>query len=496
MRLHPWAGMGLLIGLCMGVCPRAAHAAMAEPATPPAAATRAGAAAPALVCSLRPAQPVLGHALHWEIRARNLPPLPPLRPAQLGHGWLLQGQSSESASGPGGTSQTLVLRLYPLAAGRLRLPEMRAGGARCPPRSVRVAVAEAGQAPVYVAARVATPGATEGQALRIELDVADGGGLAWEPVTARSDDGILHPLGSLDTRAADGTTEVLRQSWSFTPTHAGEFTLRFGLLRGHRFGELLVFPAAPLRGSVRPLPAYWPAGWPVGHATLRLRPAPRHLELGAVGVLRARLEGVQVGRQALAAMLRADAHAAGLRIGEPQLHRLAGPMLGAAPAWDIELPWRAERAGRLAYPRLRLAYYDPERGAPGLALADWGGVRVHDPRPLRIVLAFVAVGGLVLLLTLLRLGVGAARIAWCRARWRRIARRGDIVALRGLWRQARESGDPDAITLRTWVAAQRCGGRAPGGPELERSIDPVIDPLLERMLECEQRRLYARPREP
>ncbi|MBU6441507.1 MAG: hypothetical protein KGS28_14885, partial [Betaproteobacteria bacterium] len=341
MRLHPWAGMGsrmgrrmgrrmgLLIGLCMGLGLTATHAAVAKAEAPPAAATRAGAARPDLQCSLLPAQPVLGHALRWEIRARKLPPLAPLRPGQLGEDWLLQGQSSQSDSGPDGSSQTLELRLYPLAAGRLRLPELRAGGARCPPRSVRVAAAEAGQAPVYVAARVATPGATVGQALRIELDVADGGGLAWKPAAARSDDGILHSLGSLDTRAADGTTEVLRQSWSFTLTHAGDFTLRFGLLRGHRFGELLVLPVAPLRGVVRPLPAYWPVGWPVGHATLRLQPAPRRLERGAAGVLRARLEGVQVGRQALAAMLRADAHAAGLRIGEPQLHRLAGPMLGA-----------------------------------------------------------------------------------------------------------------------------------------------------------------------
>lgn len=483
-------GMSLGLGLCVAL--GLADAAMASASTPPAAATRAGAAAPALVCSLRPAQPVLGHALRWQIRARGLAPLPPLQPAQLGQTWLLQGQSSERASGPGGSSQTMVLRLFPLAAGRLRLPELRAGGARCPPRRVRIAAAEAGQAPLYVAARVVTPGATVGRALRIELDVADGGGLAWEPVAARSDDGILHPLGALDTRAPDGTTKVLRQSWSFTPTHAGHFTVRFGLLRGHRFGELLVLPAAPLRGAVRPLPAYWPAGWPVGHATLRVQPAPRRLELGAAGVLRARLDGVQVGRQALTAMLRADAHAPGLRIGEPRLRRLAGPALGAAPAWDIELPWRAERAGRLAYPRLRLAYYDPQCGAPGLALADWGGVQVHDPRPLRIVLAFMAVGSLVLLLTLLRLGVGAARIAWCRARWRRIARRGDIVALRGLWRQARESGDPDAITLRTWVAAQRRRGRAPSGTNLKRSIDPLI----ERMLDRDQRRLYAPPRKP
>ena len=82
MRLHPWAGMGsrmgrrmgrrmgLLIGLCMGLGLTATHAAVAKAEAPPAAATRAGAAAPALACSLRPAQPVLGHVLRWEIQAR------------------------------------------------------------------------------------------------------------------------------------------------------------------------------------------------------------------------------------------------------------------------------------------------------------------------------------------------------------------------------------------------------------------------------------------
>jgi len=92
----------------------------------------------------------------------------------------------------------------------------------------------------------------------------------------------------------------------------------------------------------------------------------------------------------------------------------------------------------------------------------------------------------------MRAEASAPQAAPCRARWRRIARRGDIAALRGLWRQARTRGDPHAITLRTWVAAQRRGGRAPSGAKLDRSIDPMI----ERMLEREQRRLYAPPRKP
>ena len=478
------------MGLALGLAPEPAVGAAVKASSP--APGRASAPHPALVCSVHPTRPLLGHAVHWEIRARDLAPLPLLQASQLGSNWLLQGQSSESSGGPGGHighighighSQTLDLRLYPLVAGRLRLPGLGSGNARCPPRSLRIAAAQAGQAPRYIAARVVTPGATVGQALRIELDLASAGGLSWEPASAHSDDGMLRALNTLDTRvAAQGGIEVRRQVWSFTPTHAGEANVRFGLLRAHRFGELLVYPAAALRWKVRPLPAYWPEGWPVGHARLRIEPAPARLELGASGVLRARLSGVQVGRRALLAMLRAEAHAPGLRFGTPRLRRRSASAHEAAPVWDIELPWRASRAGRLAYPELRVAYYDPEHGAPGVALADWGTLRVHDPRPLRFVLAWLAVGALVLALAMLRLGLRAARDACCRARWRRIARGGDAGALWRLWRQARERGHTHAPSLRAWVEELRCGGRGVRSPELDR------------LIEREQRRLYAAPR--
>ncbi len=440
---------------------------------------------PAMVCRVRPAQPVLGHVVHWDIHARDLPPLPLVRAGQLGADWLLQGQAGEASSADGHSTQTLRLRLYPMSAGVLRLPELRAGRGVCASRTLRVLQARAGHRPLYMAARLRghVREATVGQALRIELDVAAGGGLAWQAVSVHTDDGVVHALGTLDTRAAArGGIEVQRQSWSFTPTRAGEITLRFGLLRGTRLGKLLVVPVAPLRWRVRPLPAYWPPGAPVGHARLRVLPAPASLELGDAAVLRARLSGVQLGRGEWLRLLDAEARASGLRVGAPRLRRVFDAAQGPAPAWDIEWPVHARRAGRLRYPRLRLPYYDPERGAPGLALADWGTVRVRDPRPRRIALALLAVAGLVAALALLRQGVLFARCALCRFRWRRIARRGDARELRRLWRQARARGQAPAATLRAWVDAQRCGQRGVRSPEL--------DQLLDR----EQERLYASPR--
>ncbi len=439
---------------------------------------------PSLVCSVRPAQPVLGHVVHWDIHARDLPPLPLLQAAQFGADWLLQGQAGEGSSGSGHSTQTLRLRLYPLAAGILRLPELRAGVRACAPRGLRVLDARAGHRPLYIAERLRTTGSTVGQALRIELEVAAGGGLSWQETSVHTDDGVLRALGTLDTRiAARGGIEVQRQSWSFTPTRAGEVTLRFGLLRGRRLGEELVLPVAPLRWIVRPLPAYWPQGAPVGHPSLQLQPAPASLDLGGGGVLRARVRGVQLGRAEWLRLLHAEAHAAGLRMGTPRLRRVFDPALGPAPAWDIEWPVHARRAGRLRYPRLRLPYYDPERGAPGLAVADWGRVRVRDPRPRRIALALLFVAGLVASLALLRQTLLFARLALCRARWRRIARRGDAGELQRLWRQARAGGQTRAATLRAWVDGLHCGGRAVRSPELDRLLDH------------EQERLYAAPRQ-
>ena len=51
-------------------------------------------AAASLQCTLQPTRPVLGHALHWDIRARDLPAIPMLAAASLGDDWLLQRQGS------------------------------------------------------------------------------------------------------------------------------------------------------------------------------------------------------------------------------------------------------------------------------------------------------------------------------------------------------------------------------------------------------------------
>lgn len=445
-----------------------------------AAANAARAAAPALRCSVSP-QPLLGHALAWVIRARDLPEMPMLRGDMLGPDWRLLGQQAERSASPSGSLQTLRVQLVPLRAGELRLPPLHDASRVCAARTLRVAPAAPGRPPRYLAARATTDRPVVGEAVRVQVEAASGGGVVWEAPEARSDAGLLRPLGSVSARVDAGgrEIEVQRWIWSFTPLRAGDARIRFSLLRGGRFGEPRVYALPSLSLGVRGLPAYWPAQGPIGRARLRVEPAPSELTLGASGVLRARLAGVQVGRRQLSRLLAELPATPGLRVGTPRLWR--EPQLGGAlyPRWDIELPFRVERAGALVYPGLRLLAYDPVLGAPRLATAGWGTLRVRDPRPRRVLLAVGGVGLVVLLLALSRLGGLALRAALCRARWRRLARRGDVQGLLRQWRRARARGDVDALSLRRWLGSRHCGGRA------------LREPGLAALLAEAERRLYG-----
>lgn len=456
----------LLPALCVSwACAAAANAA------PP----------PLLRCRVLPLHPVLGHAVQWVVDARNLPDIAPLPAARLGPQWRLQRQDAQRWSDGGQSRQTLRLRMYPMAASVLRLPGLRVGALACPARSVRVLEAAPGRRARYIAARIDTARPLPGQAVRVQLDAESAGALDWRPPQARSDSGILRPLSTLSTHVevAGESIEVQRWSWSFTPLRAGDATIRFGVLRATHFGTQLLYPAPTLHVTVRPLPAYWADGAPVGTARLQALPAPAALSLGAGVVLRARLSGVQVGHGELLRLLAGEVAGPALRAYAPRVWRDPACAHQPTPCWNIAWPLRALRAGSVEYPRLRLAYYDPRRGAPELAQARWGRVRVHDPRPLRVALACGGVGALVALLALLRGGVLALRAAMCRARWARLARRGDADELLLRWRRARRRGEPGAGSLRAWVAGRRCGGRL------------VQDAALDALVAAAQRRRYG-----
>lgn len=436
-----------------------------------------GAHASSLTCRVLPKAPLLGQPVSWTVAARGLPPLPSVSAAGLGADWLLQGQTSEGGSGPGGTTtQTLSLTLYPLRAGTLTLPAMAAGTRRCPARALRVADHAPGQPAQTIAAHVEPAQAMVGQPLRLVLDIGTSTVPSWQDVEVRASGALLGPP-SLTTARIDGpdgaSIPVQRETWPLTPLHDGALDIAFGPLRATPLGQLVVFPGPTLRLAVRPLPAFWPPDAPVGHARLVADPAPAALPLRASGELRATLSGAQVGRDALLRSVGATAAPDGMRLYAARVVAVDGGADQAAPSWRITLPYRVLRGGVVAYPTLAVPYFDPVRGAPGLATAQWGRVTVHDPRPMRLAAAVGLTGGLVLALALARLAARRLRAALCRARWARIARRGDTDRLLALWQAAIARGAPDAVTLRSWVASRRCGRRPLGLDALDRLVDAI-----------------------
>ncbi|MDA8095122.1 MAG: hypothetical protein M0T84_14685 [Betaproteobacteria bacterium] len=444
----------------------------------------AHAKSPTLSCTVKPPRPVLGQAVTWEIAARDLPEMALLKSADFGSDWLLKDQTSDRSSmGPGTSAQTISVILYPLKSGAVVLPSVQAGTRRCAARRVVVADHAPGQPPQYVASRIEPARPVVGQAARVELDVGTGGAFDWHAVDAHASAGVMYPISTLSatTVGPDGAAiPVQRQTWSFTPLRPGDMSIDFGTLRATPFGQLVVYPVPALHLHVLALPAYWPVGAPVGRATLVEGPAPARLSIGGAGVLRATLSGVQVSRQGLIKMVQKIRAPDGITLYPPRVEREPVSAHQVTPTWTLELPFRVERAGVAAYPRLLVPYFDPPRGAPGLAVADWGRVHVDDPRPARVLKASGLAASLGLLLMLGRLAVRRIGERRCLARWRRIVRAADADALVRLWREAIARGDDQTMSLRVWVGAQRCGG------------EPLRVAGLEALLaSCEHRR-YAR----
>ncbi|MDE1979235.1 MAG: hypothetical protein KGI86_07895, partial [Betaproteobacteria bacterium] len=151
------------------------------------AAARPAAAQASLQCRTEPAAVVLGHPLHWTLIARDLAaPLPSFTPAQFAPDWLLTDQQGASGSTDGHSEQTATLTLYPLRSGRLSLPAVQVGSARCPAQTLDVAAAANGEAPLQWRTRMTPARPYALQALRVELWAIDGGNLAWTTPQPRS----------------------------------------------------------------------------------------------------------------------------------------------------------------------------------------------------------------------------------------------------------------------------------------------------------------------
>ena len=420
------------------------------------------ATAAVLTCRSEPVHPVLGQPVLWRIRGLDLPqPLPDWRPGDFGEDWLLHGQStSRSADARGHTLQSAEITLYPMASGELKLPSLDIGGLHCAATQINVAAHAPGEAALHMASRTVPAQPMVGQMTRIELDLGGPGGLVWESIAAHAANASLRELPTIDTASSvrgDAATQ-LRYAWDLLPLRPGSLEMHFGLLKARRFGHLMIYPPSRLVLQVRPLPAFWPVGLPVGRPQFLAPSAPRQLHVGGLGILRVRLLAVGLSAQMLESMVAASEVPDGLNMYPPRIRQLDEPDQGLQQIWQIDWPFRVERVGPMRYPALHLPYEDPVLGAPQVADVSWGGVHVDDPGALRLRLWVLAILFFVGLSAVAGSVYKVFKTSREKRRWAAIGLDQDVRTLCAHWAMTRIGSQNPASTLRMWLTRQADGG--------------------------------------
>lgn len=450
------------------------------------AAVRPAAAQGSLQCRTEPAA-VLGHPLRWTLTARDLStPLPSFTPEQFAPDWLLTDQQGASGSTDGRREQTATLTLYPLRSGRLPLPAVQAGGARCPEQMLQVAPAAVGETPLQWRTRMTPARPFALQALRVELWAIGGGNLAWTTPQPRSAQAQIAPLANtVRTEVIDGAPQLVQVfAWRVLPLQGGEVTMDFGLLRAHAFGSLRVYAPPPLRFSARALPQWWPADGLIGAPQLQVLSAPAQLPLGDTTAWRLRLSAPGLDRAQVLRVANRWNAALPARFGPAgvQVDRAQATAANAGDAWDITFYLRPQTAGRLQAPALRLDYFDPHTELP--AATRWMPplLTVVDARPLRLAIGLGGAAALLLLLFALRaMRCWACRIRRDRRALRAVQQATDAAALKQAWLALPpRHGLPPADTLAQWLS------------DAALPLPHPLLPLAERL----QRHLYALHAEP
>lgn len=313
--------------------------------------------------------------------------------------------------------ETLVLELYPLRTGELRLP--LPGTEAKPPLRVQ----DRGPGTLRVSFRIFSEPETwrVRQPMRLVLEACVRGTVVWQQPDPGFVTGLaIHSLGRISpTGVRDGRDCVPEQwAWSLTPTTGGQYQIEFGMLEGNRFGQRLRFPLPSLRAAVEGEPDWLPAGIAQSEPRLEFLSVPEHARPGQPLSVHLRIQA-DYSESVLIGLLRAQlAGDANWSRYPPDLQRLANE--GIIPRWEIHLHAQPDHPGALRLPALRLPWFDPGTDALQHLILDTPEIRVEAKRP-----GWVwAVGGALLLGALLALVARAAMIAWVwRAQRRALLRR-------------------------------------------------------------------------
>jgi len=357
----------------------------------------------------------------------------------------------------GGTDrETLVLTLYPRAAGVVRIPALDIGHMRTHALSLKVADGSE-TVPRVTASWTLDPAMPRvNQPARLTLAICDDGSLQWRRPDLPTRTGrIVRDLGEdegMGTRAGGEACTLHRFQWALLATRDGAATLAVSMLDANRFGQHLRFPGPSLSFHAAPLPAWLPAHVPPVVTVIHADPLPARWPLRRPLGWRFEVQG-GYSAEGLKALLELQLHESPALGIYPPLIEVATPDDPASPLsrYVVTLFLEPRESGSLNLPALRLPWYDVAHGQLASAQVGGGALTVFDPRWQGVKEGMVGLAAALLLAGLAwRTG---HMVRWRRARWRglrAIREARDVAELDLAVRQFSLTGQPLAASLGEW----------------------------------------------
>jgi hypothetical protein len=355
----------------------------------------------------------------------------------------------------GTDSETLVLTLYPRAAGALRIPALHLDNKRT--AALPLTVSDGSESvPQVTASWVLEPAAPQvNQPARLTLSICDDGSLQWQRPSLPTQAGRAVRARGEDEGEGDRAGEVCtlhRFHWALLATREGEGMLGVPMLDASRFGERLRFPGPSLSFHAAALPAWLPAHVPPLAPRVQADPLPPRWPLERPLSWRFEVVGGYSadGLKTLLDLQLRDAPALGVY---PPLIEAAALDDPASPLsrYVVTLFLQPRASGQLSLPALRLPWYDVARGQMASTVVEGRTLTVFDPR---WQLAKQVAGGLAGVLLLAGLIWQGRRMA----SWRLARRRGlrairqarDVAELAQAVRRFSLTSQPAAPSLGEW----------------------------------------------
>lgn len=311
---------------------------------------------------------VLGEPLLVELKAVNASEaLSSINLDKLKQNFNVYGVSSstqtQTKKGRSVSIASMMLTLYPLRSGKLRLPALNYKGKSTFPLMVTVIESSKQTSRVIIKTALDIERPQVRQANTLTLDIYDDGSLQWSPPRE-----IVAATAHLRTLAASQREETVegirytihRYAWALMPLREGGMTVEFPMLDAMKLGTRLRYPVAPLWLSAAAVPAYLPVHLPIGKIQLALESLPLELALDRPVNRRFSVQGSGLSIEGLGKLL------TGLRSNDdfhfyPPLINIAENErpTSAMQTLQVTLPFVPMRTGALKLPEIILPYYDP-----------------------------------------------------------------------------------------------------------------------------------------